>query len=101
MPIKWSALKVSEAMDMAAEFVNQAAEPLEQAKIVAIEARQIDNVPQYVDERLRPLCGSHISPRRPKSASATSPGSVSAMRTVVCELLPSQPFLRTKRRRDM
>ncbi len=27
MPIKWSAVKMSEAMDMAEEFVNQAAEP--------------------------------------------------------------------------
>jgi hypothetical protein len=52
MPIKWSALKVSEAMNMVEEFVNEAAEPLEQAKIVATEARKIDDIPQYVDERL-------------------------------------------------
>ena len=52
MPIKWSALRVSEAMDMAEEFVNQAAEPLEQAKIVANEARNIANLPQYLDQRL-------------------------------------------------
>ena len=55
MPIKWSALKVSEAMDMAAEFINQAAEPLEQAKIVAIEARRIANLPQYVDQDIARL----------------------------------------------
>ena len=55
MPIKWSALRVSEAMDMAEEFVNEAAGPLEQAKIVAIEARKIANLPQYVDERLASL----------------------------------------------
>ena len=52
MPIKWSALRVSEAMDMVEEFVNQAAEPLEQAKIVASEARNIANLPQYLDQRL-------------------------------------------------
>ena len=52
MPIKWSALRVSEAMDMVEEFVNQAAEPLEQAKIVANEARNITNLPQYLDQRL-------------------------------------------------
>ena len=57
MPIKWSALRVSEAMDMAAEFANQAAEPLEQAKIVATEARRIANLPQYVDDRLCRLIG--------------------------------------------
>ncbi len=52
MPIKWSALQVGEAMDMVEEFINAAAEPLEQAKIVATEARKIDDIPQYVDERL-------------------------------------------------
>jgi hypothetical protein len=55
MPIKWSALRVNEAMDMVEEFVNQAAEPLEQAKIVANEARNIPNLPQYLDQRLARL----------------------------------------------
>ena len=48
MPIKWSALKVSEAMDMVEEYIDQAVEPLEQARIVAQEARNIPNLPQYV-----------------------------------------------------
>ncbi len=52
MPIKWSPLRVSEAMDMVEEFANQAAEPLEQAKIVTSEARNIANLPQYLDQRL-------------------------------------------------
>jgi len=52
MPIKWSALRVSEAMDMVEEFVNQASEPLEQAKIVANEARNIASLPQYLGQRL-------------------------------------------------
>jgi len=52
MPIKWSALKVSEAMDMLDEMVNQAAEPLAQARIVAREARQIRNLPHYIAQRL-------------------------------------------------
>jgi hypothetical protein len=52
VPIKWSALRVSEAMDMVDEFVNQAAEPLEQARLVANEARSIPNLPQYLDQRL-------------------------------------------------
>jgi len=55
MPIKWSALRVSEAMDMAEEFINQAAEPLEQAKLVAVEARKIANLPQYVDQDIARL----------------------------------------------
>ena len=52
MPIKWSALRVSEAMDMVEEFINQAAEPLEHAKLVTNEARNIANLPQYLDQRL-------------------------------------------------
>ena len=31
-------------------YVNQAVEPLEQARLVAQEARQIANLPQYVDQ---------------------------------------------------
>jgi hypothetical protein len=52
VPIKWSALRVSEAMDMVEEYISQADEPLEQAKIVANEARNIVNLPQYLDQRL-------------------------------------------------
>ena len=57
MPVKWSALKVSEAMDMVEEYVNQAVEPLEQARIVATEARNITNLPQYVDQYLLRIIG--------------------------------------------
>jgi len=39
-------------MNMVEEFINQAAGPLEQAKIVANEARHIANLPQYLDQRL-------------------------------------------------
>jgi hypothetical protein len=52
MPIRWSALRVSEAMDMLEDYVQQATEPLEQARIVAREARNIRNLPQYVDQHL-------------------------------------------------
>jgi len=46
---------VSEAMDMVEEYVNQASDPLEQAKIVAHEARNIPNLPQYLDQRIMRL----------------------------------------------
>ena len=55
MPIKWSPLRVTEAMDMAEDFINQAAEPLEQAKLVAVEARKIANLPQYIDQDIARL----------------------------------------------
>ena len=57
MPVKWSALKVNEAMDMVEEFISQAVEPLEQARIVASEARNIPNLPQYVDQHLLRIIG--------------------------------------------
>ena len=57
MPVKWSALMVNEAMDMVDEFVGQAMEPLEQARIVASEARNIPNLPQYVDQHLLRIIG--------------------------------------------
>ena len=57
MPIKWNALMVNEAMDMVEGYVNQAIEPLEQARIVASEARNIQNLPQYVDQYLVRIIG--------------------------------------------
>jgi len=53
MPIKWSAVQVSQAMDMAAGFITEADLPLLQAKIVATEAKTIANLPGYLDDRLR------------------------------------------------
>jgi hypothetical protein len=55
MPIKWSALQVAEAVNMVEESVNQAIEPLEQAKLVATEARKIANLPGYIDQHLSRL----------------------------------------------
>ncbi len=55
MPIKWSALQVAEAVDMVERYVNQAIEPLEQAKVVAIEARKIPNLPGYIGQHLSHL----------------------------------------------
>ncbi len=52
MPVKWSALKVIEAMDAVEEYVSQAIEPLEKARVAAREARDIPNLPQYVDQYL-------------------------------------------------
>ena len=50
MPIRWSALQVSEAADKIEEQVNQAAEPLEQARLVAQGARHIPNLPKYMED---------------------------------------------------
>jgi len=57
MPVKWSTLMVNEAMDMVEEYVNQAVEPLEQVRIIASEARNIPNLPQYVDQHLVRIIG--------------------------------------------
>jgi len=52
MPIKWSAVKVSEAMDEVEHQVSLAEAFLTEAKTKATGARSIANLPQYVDERL-------------------------------------------------
>jgi hypothetical protein len=57
VPIKWSTLKVSEAADMIEEYINQALEPLEQVRIVAREALNIPNLPQYIDQYFSGLIG--------------------------------------------
>jgi len=55
VPIKWSGLRVIEAMDMTEEHVNQAIEPLEQARLVAEEAAKIPNLPEYMKDRISRL----------------------------------------------
>ena len=55
MPIKWSAVKVSEAMEGVEHQINLAEVFLDEAKIVAREARNIANLPGYLDDRLRRL----------------------------------------------
>jgi hypothetical protein len=52
MPVKQYPLRVSEAIDMVEEYVNEATEFLEQAKIVANAARNIAGLPQYLDQHL-------------------------------------------------
>jgi len=52
MPIKWSAVKVSEAMDEVEQQVLLADQFIAKAKLKAIEARKIANLPGYLDDRL-------------------------------------------------
>ena len=57
MPIKWSAVGVSEAMDKVEHQINLAESFLSAAKTKAEEARKIANLPLYVDQRLvRLIC---------------------------------------------
>lgn len=68
MPIKWSALEVSEAMDRIDGLLDQAEPFLREAREVAVEATQIHSLPQYMHERLTrlesTLRGSQSVPRR-------------------------------------
>jgi hypothetical protein len=52
MPIKWSAVKVSQAMDEVERQVCLAESFFAEAKTKAKEARTIPNLPQYLDQRL-------------------------------------------------
>ncbi len=50
MPIKWSALKVSEAAGMVEGFLDEAVGPLECARSAAREALKLDNLPGYMSQ---------------------------------------------------
>ena len=52
MPIKWSAVKVNEAMDDVERQINLAGSFLAEATVKAEAARKIANLPQYIDQRL-------------------------------------------------
>ena len=57
MPVKWSAVSVIKATNMIEEYVSQAIEPLEQVRIVAREALNISDLPEYVGQQIRRLIG--------------------------------------------
>jgi len=52
MPIRWSAVKVSEAMDEVEAQISLADQFFAEALKKANEARKIPNLPQYIDHRL-------------------------------------------------
>jgi hypothetical protein len=57
MPIKWSAVKVDQAMDDVEHQINLAESFLAEARAKAQEARKIANLPLYIDQRLvRLIC---------------------------------------------
>ena len=57
MPIKWSAVKVSKAMDDVERQINLAESFLTEAKVKAEAARAIADLPQYIDQRIiRLIC---------------------------------------------
>jgi len=55
MPIKWSAIKVSEAMDEVEQQVILADQFFTEAKAKATEAKAIPNLPDYMTHRLNRL----------------------------------------------
>lgn len=55
MPIKWSAIKVSEAMDEVEHQVLLADQFIAEAEAKAREAEKIANLPQYMEQRLNRL----------------------------------------------
>ena len=55
MPIKWSATKVSEAMDEVEAQVLLADQFIAEAKAKVAAAKKIPNVPQYMEQRFNRL----------------------------------------------
>ena len=52
MPIKWSAVKVDAAMDAVEHQLDLAVSFLNEAKAQAAAARNIHDLPQYLDQRI-------------------------------------------------
>ena len=52
MPIKWSAVKVSEAMNEVEQQVLLADQFIAEARVKVAQAQKIANLPQYIDQRL-------------------------------------------------
>ena len=52
MPIKWSAIKMSEAMDEVQQQLDLAESFLAEAEGKAREATRIPNIPDYMDQRV-------------------------------------------------
>jgi len=57
MPIKWSGVKVSEAMDEVESQINLAEGFIAEAREKTETARKITNLPQYLDQHLIHLIG--------------------------------------------
>lgn len=55
MPIRWSAVKVNEAMDEVEAQVILADQFITEAKVKAREAKKIAKLPQYMEQRLNRL----------------------------------------------
>ena len=55
MPIKWSAVKVSEAMDEVEQQVQLADQFIAEAQAKARQAKGIANLPQYMEHRINRL----------------------------------------------
>jgi len=102
MPIKWSPLRVTEAMEMVEEYINQAAEPLEQAKLVAAEARKIPNLPGYIDQHLVRLISEieRVTGGVLPWNKQPYPGNVRAAITLVRESIPSGTVEAEKQKLD-
>jgi len=58
MPIRWSALKASQAVDLVEEHVTNASTPLQLAKEEALKALDIPNLPQYIESEFRSLASN-------------------------------------------
>jgi len=102
MPIRWSALQVSEAMDMVEEYYSQVIEPMEQAEIVVRQARKIPNLPQYIDQAISTLL---MEIERVKGGvlsynGAYYPGRIKACIDRIRDELPADDLQRQKRQTE-
>lgn len=64
MPVRWSPLAVSEAMDRVEAQVQKTVKPLALAREVALEAAKLPQLPEYMKWKIRSLAESLESTSR-------------------------------------
>jgi len=57
VPIRWNAKKVKESTDMLEEALKKAIDPLQEARLIAREALNIPDIPQYITGEFLTLLG--------------------------------------------
>jgi hypothetical protein len=57
VPIKWNAKRVKESTDMLEEALKKAVDPLEEARLIAREALNIPDLPQYITQEFINVIG--------------------------------------------
>ena len=100
MPIKWSAVKVVEAMGKVKIQADQVIEPLKLAKVAVEQARKIDHLPEYMKQHLNGLEGEieRVTGGKSWDGKGESPGNIHRSIKRVLDDIPEGAIAREEMR---